>query len=110
MKKNVRIAVKGQFESSSFNFYSMWIAAKLDITASVDFFLDDTIYLEALGDDKQLDEFIAWCRKGPEGAKIEEVDIEVRDLNARRRAASRLIQNYREKRRAFMQKVAFLFY
>ena len=110
MKKNARIAVKGQFESSSFNFYSMWIAAKLDITASIDFFLDDTIYLEALGEEKKLNEFIDWCRKGPEGSKIKNVDVELRDLSSRHRAASRLIQNYREKRRALLEKVAFFLY
>ncbi|MEI6221968.1 MAG: acylphosphatase [bacterium] len=34
---------------------------------------DGSVYIEAEGDDQQLQEFLTWCQNGPEGAKVIEL-------------------------------------
>jgi acylphosphatase len=37
---------------------------------------DGSVELEAYGTEKQLEELLAWCRRGPELARVERVDVE----------------------------------
>lgn len=37
---------------------------------------DGSVYIEAEGDDEQLEKFSAWCKKGPILAKVEKIDIQ----------------------------------
>ena len=45
---------------------------------------DGSVYIEAEGEEKQLSELLAWCRKGPWFSKVEQVEVEegqVKDYN-----------------------------
>jgi len=35
---------------------------------------DDTVYIEAEGEEENLQKFLAWCKKGPEGAVVEKTE------------------------------------
>jgi acylphosphatase len=37
---------------------------------------EGSLYIEAEGEEEQLDKFIEWCKKGPMGSKVEEVTTE----------------------------------
>ena len=37
---------------------------------------DGSVLIEAEGDEAALERFIAWCRQGPAGARIERVDVD----------------------------------
>jgi acylphosphatase len=37
---------------------------------------DGSLYIEAEGDEDQLNGFLEWCKKGPMGSKVEEVTTE----------------------------------
>jgi len=36
---------------------------------------DNIVYIEAEGNEEMIDEFIVWCRQGPEWAKVENVEV-----------------------------------
>ena len=36
---------------------------------------DDSVYIEAEGEDEQMDFFVQWCHRGPLGAKVANVEI-----------------------------------
>lgn len=37
---------------------------------------DGSVYAEAEGDDFSIEEFLSWCKEGPEGAAVDEVITE----------------------------------
>lgn len=36
---------------------------------------DGTVRIEAEGEEEKLEKFIAWCRRGPEDAEVEKIDV-----------------------------------
>lgn len=42
---------------------------------------DGSVYLEAEGSAEQIEKFLAWCKKGPPGAKVENVISSEGELN-----------------------------
>jgi acylphosphatase len=39
---------------------------------------DGSVIIEAEGDEKKLEEFLAWCRLGPLWSKVEKVEFEIK--------------------------------
>lgn len=37
---------------------------------------DGSVLIEAEGDEPALERFVAWCRQGPPGARVERLDVE----------------------------------
>jgi acylphosphatase len=52
-----------------------WIARKLYVAGFIMNEPDGSVYIEAEGEKAALDEFLAWCRKGPITAKITNVEV-----------------------------------
>lgn len=50
-------------------------AYDLSITGWVRNEPDGSVYIEAEGELDKLNEFVSWCRSGPERAKVEEVQV-----------------------------------
>jgi len=73
MKKSLKIIIRGRLHNAGFRFKTMEAAYKFDIKGIVKYLADRSIYIEAEGDESQLEEFLQWCRKGPLGAKVREV-------------------------------------
>lgn len=36
---------------------------------------DGSVYIEAEGDEDALEEFLEWCKRGPESAKVDRVEV-----------------------------------
>lgn len=53
-----------------------WTARKLHVAGFVMNDPEGFVYIEAEGDEKDLNDFLIWCKKGPVTAKVDRVEIE----------------------------------
>ena len=74
--KSVYINIFGQVHHKGFRFYAMQTAYRFGIKGFAHNKKDGSLYIEAEGEEENLTEFIEWCKKGPIGAKVENVTTE----------------------------------
>ena len=74
MAKNLILKIYGEVQGVGFRDAVYWKARKLYIAGFVMNEPDGSIYIEAEGEKAVLEEFLAWCRKGPITAKVTEVE------------------------------------
>ncbi len=77
MSADIKILIKGNVKKVPFSFYSMWVASKIGITATIDHFNDDTILIEANGENNKIHEFVEWCKVGPYSSEIHDLRIKI---------------------------------
>jgi acylphosphatase len=83
MKKNLTIKIVGEVQGVGFRDAAYWTARKLSIFGFIMNESDGTVYIEAEGDEEALEEFLAWCRKGPITARVSSVEIEWADAHGK---------------------------
>jgi len=74
--KNVHIQIEGKVQHKGFRFTAMQMAYQCGIRGIVRNQKGGSLYIEAEGDDENLEKFISWCRKGPVWAKVEKIIVE----------------------------------
>lgn len=72
--KHVNIVVAGRVQGVFFRASACEVANQLRISGFVRNEPDGTVYIEAEGDEPQLERFIAWCKKGPPRAHVARVE------------------------------------
>ncbi len=75
MLKHFNIKIIGQVQGIGFRYASRQKALALGITGSVRNEPDESVSIEAEGEEKSLEKFIQWCQSGPSGAQIREVKV-----------------------------------
>jgi acylphosphatase len=70
MMKNLKMKIYGDVQGVGFRDEAYWKARKLHIAGFIMNEPDGTVYIEAESEKAILDEFLAWCRKGPITAKV----------------------------------------
>jgi acylphosphatase len=73
--KHVQIIIQGKVQGVGFRMSSVSKASRLGITGIVRNEADGSVYIEAEGEKKQLDEFIDWCRQGPRLANVQNITL-----------------------------------
>lgn len=76
MLKHLNIKVYGQVQGIFYRATAREEAEKLNITGFARNEPDESVYIEAEGEEEKLDHFIAWCHKGPPLANVEKVKTE----------------------------------
>jgi len=76
MKKHLNIRVCGNVEGVGFRGSARLKAQSLDLKGFVRNEPDGSVYIEAEGEELNLQKFLDWCRKGPSFAKVQEVSFE----------------------------------
>jgi acylphosphatase len=71
--RHYNITVKGRVQGVAFRFNAQAVAAKLDLTGYVKNLADGDVYIEAEGDEENINKFINWCYTGPRLAVVQEV-------------------------------------
>ncbi len=79
--KTISITVSGHVQGVFFRQTTREIAEQLDVKGQVENLPNGDVYLIATGEQSQLDKLVAWCRKGPAKAVVE--NIVVKELEAR---------------------------
>lgn len=74
-RKAYQISINGRVQNVGFRFHTQDEAVKLGITGFVKNMPDGSVFIEAEGPETQLNEFIAWCHKGPAWAKVFDIKI-----------------------------------
>ncbi len=76
MIKHLNIKIYGAVQGVFFRTNAKKEAENLSIAGFVRNERDGTVYIEAEGEEKSLDEFLKWCRKGPDSAQVEKIEVE----------------------------------
>jgi acylphosphatase len=75
--KSAVIIVSGKVQHKGFRFTAMQVAYQRGIRGFIKNDRGGTLYIEAEGEDEQLDGFIEWCRHGSIWSTV--TDIEVKE-------------------------------
>ncbi|MBE0661106.1 MAG: acylphosphatase [Bacteroidales bacterium] len=70
MIRHLQIIISGKVEQIGFRLYALWGASEYQIKGKVTEH-PGQIVIEAEGDEPALQGFIEWCRKGPQGSKVQ---------------------------------------
>jgi acylphosphatase len=80
MKKHVTIRIVGKVQGVFFRASTKKNADAMDISGFVRNEQDGSVYVEAEGEEENLERFIQWCRRGPAHAQVEKCDVTERPL------------------------------
>lgn len=73
--QNLKIIITGKFHNTGFLFYTKQFAVLNKINGIVQYIDNNSIIIEAEGEEANLGRFIEYCRIGPLGANIETIKI-----------------------------------
>lgn len=76
MVKHLNIKISGFVQGIFYRATAKEEAEKHNITGFARNESDGSVYIEAEGEEENLDKFISWCHKGPPLAKVEKVKTE----------------------------------
>ncbi len=77
MKKAAILTISGRVQNVGFRFHTQKTAQKHSIFGFVKNKNDGSVYIEAEGEEENLDHFILWCHQGPNWARVDEVKIQI---------------------------------
>jgi len=76
MKRRVQFKVSGRVQGVAYRATARDEAIKLGITGWIRNQETGTVVGEAEGEASAVDAFLAWCKKGPAGARVDEIDVD----------------------------------
>lgn len=79
MIKHLNIKIFGRVQGVFFRYSAKDVADSFGINGFIRNEADGTVYMEAEGEESGLDEFLKWCKQGPEMAIIEKVEFNFSD-------------------------------
>jgi acylphosphatase len=71
--KNIQINIYGRVQGVGFRYSALHKAQETGIRGYVKNMYDGSVFIEAEGDDTDVENFLLWCHKGPPWARIEQV-------------------------------------
>lgn len=72
----MQIQVFGRVQGVGFRYYTQIKANELEIAGFVKNKADGSVFIEAEGIEKNLNEFLLWCHNGPSWARVQEVKFQ----------------------------------
>jgi len=87
---HLTILVQGKVQGVYFRASTKLVAKKIGLKGYVENRADGSVYIEVEGNKEQLDQFLDWCKRGPENAIVEKLSsadgpiINYRDFTIRR--------------------------
>ena len=74
--KRISIIVSGKVQGVFFRISTEKKAKGIGVTGFVRNEENGNVYIEAQGTEKQLDDLVEWCKRGPDRARVDEVIVE----------------------------------
>ena len=68
--KTIQITVRGKVQGVGFRYYTQKKAKECNINGFVQNKADGSVYIEAEGNDLDVDTFADWCAQGPEWSRV----------------------------------------
>ncbi|MEI7490791.1 MAG: acylphosphatase [Bacteroidota bacterium] len=78
--KHFKIRISGKVQRVGFRFSAMQVAYRFGVLGFIQNMKDESVYIEAEGDENALTLFVGWCHKGPLGAKVENVEVSAGEM------------------------------
>ncbi len=78
--RSFKLIIKGKVQGVFYRATAFELATKLNLKGFAMNLPDGNVHVEAEGDSVALEEFIDWCRKGPEMARVDEIEITAQDI------------------------------
>ena len=76
MMKCLSIKVLGKVQGVGFRFYTQKTARELGVNGFVKNERDGSVYIEARATDEIMETFLHWVSKGPEWARVDEMNVQ----------------------------------
>ena len=76
MKKVAILKISGRVQNVGFRANTRKTAEKYNIGGLAKNEHDGSVYVEAAGEEEDLDQFILWCHSGPAWARVDDVKIQ----------------------------------
>ena len=73
--KHYNITVSGRVQGVGFRFSAMEVAYRYNIRGFARNTPERNVYIEAEGEEEDLERFVSWCRRGPIGARVTDLVI-----------------------------------
>lgn len=71
----VQLTIRGRVQGVYFRASTLYEAQRLGLTGWVRNCADGSVETVAEGSKNKVEVFIAWCRVGPSGARVEDIDV-----------------------------------
>ncbi|MCX6311883.1 MAG: acylphosphatase [Bacteroidetes bacterium] len=71
--KRISIHVSGKVQGVFFRATTQKVAIRIGLSGFVRNETDGKVFIEAQGTAEQLNEFVKWCKDGPERARVDEI-------------------------------------
>ena len=75
MPRHVYVKITGKVHGVNFRHSAKRKAEEFGIAGYVENKSDGSIFIEAEGHREELARFLEWCKRGPSGANVEDVDV-----------------------------------
>jgi acylphosphatase len=75
-EKCVSISIRGRVQGVGFRYQTQNAARKFGIKGFVKNMPDNSVYAEACGEERNIELFVNWCRKGPMLARVSNVNVQ----------------------------------
>ena len=85
MKKHVNMNITGRVQGVGFRRNTWKKAQELSIKGFVQNNVDGSVYAEAEAEEDSLNKFVIWCKKGPFGARVDNLIISVSNIQGFKR-------------------------
>lgn len=80
MEKHVKLRVYGLVQGVFFRAFVLEKALTMGLKGYTLNDSDGSVYIEAQGEQAKIAEFVEWCQKGPERARVDRVEMEEMNL------------------------------
>lgn len=77
MDKRAHVTVRGRVQGVGFRYATAGRARSLDVAGWVRNNADGTVEAVFEGEPERVDTLVAWCRRGPAGARVDDVRVEL---------------------------------
>lgn len=74
--KRVRVRIRGRVQGVFFRVETRARAESLGVTGWVRNAEDGSVEAAFQGDEERVDSMVEWCRRGPSGARVDDVEVE----------------------------------
>jgi len=71
MTKSIQLKISGRVQGVGFRYYTKKKAAECNILGYVQNKTDGSVFIEAQGDETDIETFVSWCHKGPAWARVD---------------------------------------
>jgi acylphosphatase len=75
MIKQIEIRAYGKVQNVGFRFYTHRKALELGLSGYVRNEADGSVFILAQGEEQVLEQFVSWCRRGPDWARVSRLDV-----------------------------------